>query len=54
MTVTFSTGFAGRPRAIVLRTIASSAVTMMQSEIITLLEETMSMPSEFTPFSRSE
>ncbi len=45
VTVTFATGFAAAPRrAIVLRTIESSPVTMMQSEITTLLEETTSMP----------
>ena len=51
----FSTGRAGCPsRPIVFNTIASSAVSMIESEIVTFREETMSMPSAFTPFSRSE
>ena len=39
---------------IALSTIASSAVTITESEIVTFLDEQMSMPSAFTPFSRSE
>ena len=55
VTVTFSVGRAGWPsRAIAFSTIASSAVSMIESEMVTLRDETMSMPSAFTPFSRSE
>ena len=58
VTTTFSTGRTGRPgegsRASVFRQMESSAVTMVESEIVTFDEETMSIPSEFTPRSRSE
>src|SRR6185312_9732043 len=62
LTVTFSVGRTGRLvfapllflMASLFRQIASSAVVMMESEIRTLDEETISMPSALTPFSRSE
>jgi hypothetical protein len=50
VTVTFSVGFP----ADALSTIASSPVSITESEITTFLEETTSVPSEFTPLSRSE
>jgi hypothetical protein len=55
VTVTFSTGLAFLPsREIAFNTIASSAVMITESEILTFREEQMSIPSAFTPFSRSE
>ena len=58
VTRTFSTGRTGRPgdgsSASVFRQMESSAVTMVESEIVTFDEDTMSIPSEFTPRSRSE
>ena len=55
LTVTFSVGRAGWPsRPIVFSTIASSAVSMIESAMVTLRDDTMSMPSALTPFSRSE
>ena len=58
VTSTFSTGRTGRPgagsSAWVFSTMESSAVMMVESEIVTFEVETMSIPSEFTPRSRSE
>ena len=55
VTVTFSVGRAGWPsRPIVFSTIASSPVSMVEFEMATLRDETISIPSAFTPFSRSE
>ncbi len=57
LTVMFSVGLTGASalrQACVFRQIASSAVMIGESEIDTFDDETMSMPSAFTPFSRSE
>jgi len=53
VTTIFSTGltFSCPLRAGVLSTIASSPVTITESEIVTLLVQQMSIPSAFTPFS---
>jgi hypothetical protein len=53
--VIFSLVFAFFPlRGIVLIQMLSSAVTITQSEMVTLLVDTRSIPSELIPFSRSE
>ena len=57
-TTTFSVGRMAPvprpPRSTVFKQIASSAVEIIESEITTFDDETISIPSEFTPRSRSE
>src|SRR6185437_3432574 len=55
VTVIFSQGLAFfPPREMDFNTMASSPVTITESETTTFLQEQISMPSAFTPFSRSE
>src|SRR5690606_7467830 len=55
VTVTFSTGLAFLPsRAMAFSTMQSSPVMITESEMVTFREEQISIPSAFTPFSRSE